>query len=90
MEMWPAGRAEQAVLDKATYSTNRNQGWLSTAGKNTRVGVLTQSGLHPAGEGHVDHLHNPLPQARRDPQSHTTGEFHLLVIPELDYNFFIF
>lgn len=88
--MWPAGRPEQAVFGKATYSTKRNQGWLRTAGENTRVSVLARSGLHPAGEGHVDHPHNPLPQARRDPQSHTMGELHLLVIPELDHNFFIF
>lgn len=78
------------MLGKAMYSTNRNQGCFRTAGKNTRVSVRTFSGLHPAGEGHVDHLYNPLPQPRRDPQSYTSHEFHFLVIPELDHNFFIF
>ena len=78
------------MLGKAMHRTNRSQGWSRTEGKNTRISVQTFSGLHAAGEGHADHLYNPLPQARGDPQSHTSWEFHFLVIPELDHNFFIF
>lgn len=75
---------------KAMYSTNGNQGCFRTVGTNTTVSVWNFSGLLPAGEGHVDHLYNPFPQARRDPEGHTSRELDFLVIPEVDHNSFIF